>query len=192
MQLLLETNLIRPASSTPSSLALGRLSRCERSKSRARRCLFRHSANPYFSPTSDRRREHFRSLNGSNKRAYMPTFSRFGILLRLRRPHEPSSRPPGRPSPGEVEAGGHGSGRSKRKGPPRVEKRTSKRGKHSEFQSLDDTTLGILHIYTSWFKVNDGNNQSRMPLAIIFTRISPIWHHSDRHEQRKRVTQPVL
>ena len=45
----------------------------------------------------------------------MPTFNRFGILLRLGRPHEPSSRPPGRPSPGEVEAGGHGSGRSKRK-----------------------------------------------------------------------------
>ena len=61
----------------------------------------------------------------------MPTFNRFGILLRLGRPHEPSSRPPGRPSPGEVEAGGHGSARSKRKGPPRVEKRAEKHGEHS-------------------------------------------------------------
>ena len=76
----------------------------------------------------------------------VPTFSRFDILLRLRRPHEPSSRPPGRPSPGEVEAGGHGSGRSKRKGPPRVEKRASKRGEHSESQSCDDTILGISHL----------------------------------------------
>ena len=40
-----------------------------------------------------------------------PTFLRFGIPLRRRRPHEPSSRPP---SPGAVEAGGHGGGRSKR------------------------------------------------------------------------------
>ena len=47
----------------------------------------------------------------------VPTFSRFRILLRLHRPHEPSSRPPGRPSQGEVEAGGHGSGRSKQNSP---------------------------------------------------------------------------
>ena len=53
--------------------------------------------------------------SSSSKRAYMmPTFSRFGILLRIRRPHEPSSRPPGRPSPGDADAGGHGSGRSQR------------------------------------------------------------------------------
>ena len=30
----------------------------------------------------------------------MPTFSSCGMLLPLRRPHEPSSRPPGGPSPG--------------------------------------------------------------------------------------------
>ena len=45
------------------------------------------------------------------------------MLLRLRRLHEPSTRPPGRPSPGGVEAGGYGSGRRKRNGPPRIDKR---------------------------------------------------------------------
>ena len=60
---------------------------------------------------------------------------------------QPSSRPPGRPSPGEVETGGYDSGRGKRKGPPRVEKRAAKRGEHSELQPLDDTILGILHIF---------------------------------------------
>lgn len=38
----------------------------------------------------------------------VPTFSRLGILLRLRRPHELATRPPGRPAPGEIEADGHG------------------------------------------------------------------------------------
>lgn len=38
---------------------------------------------------------------------HMPTFRRFVCLARLPRPHEPLSRPPGRPSAGEVEAGGH-------------------------------------------------------------------------------------
>ena len=86
--------------------------------------------------------------SSSSKRAYMmPTFSRFGILLRIRRPHEPSSRPPGRPSPGEVETGGYDSGRGKRKGPPRVEKRAAKRGKNSEPQSFDDAILSVLPIF---------------------------------------------
>ena len=49
----------------------------------------------------------------------------------------------------EVKAGGHGSQKSKRKGPPRVDKRASKRGEHSEFQSRNDTTLGILHMFIS-------------------------------------------
>ena len=44
----------------------------------------------------------------------MPTFSRFGIL-NLRRPHDRSSRPPGMPSPGEVEAGGLGREEAKKK-----------------------------------------------------------------------------
>ena len=79
----------------------------------------------------------------------MPTFSRLGILLRIRQPHEPSSRPPDRPSPGEAEEGEHSSGRSKRKGPPRVKKRASKRGEHSEFRSFDDTILGILNIFAT-------------------------------------------
>ena len=77
----------------------------------------------------------------------MPTFSRFGIFMRLRRPHEPSSRPPGRPSPCEVEGGEHGSGRRKRKGPPRIEKRVAKRGERSDFHSVDHRHLGILHIF---------------------------------------------
>ena len=77
----------------------------------------------------------------------VPTFSRFRILLRLCRPLEPSSRPPGRPSPGEVEAEGHGSAiRSKRNDPPRVDKRASECGEHAESQSCDETILGILHI----------------------------------------------
>ena len=49
----------------------------------------------------------------------------------------------------EVEARGHGSRNNKRKGPPRVEKRVTKRGEHSEFQSCNDTTLGILHMFIS-------------------------------------------
>ena len=82
----------------------------------------------------------------SEARVNVPAFSRFLILLRLRRPHEPLSRPPGRPSPDEVEAGGHGSARNKRHGPPRVDKRAAKRGEHSESQSCDETILDILHI----------------------------------------------
>ena len=54
--------------------------------------------------------------------------------------------PPGRPFPSEVEAGGHDSGRRKRNGPPRVDKKASKRREHSESQPWDETTLGILHI----------------------------------------------
>ena len=84
------------------------------------------------------------SISYSEAGMNVPAFSRFRILVRLRRPHEPSSRPPGRPSPGEVEADRHGSGRSKRKGPPRVEKRAAKRGEHSELQSWDDTILVML------------------------------------------------
>ena len=77
-------------------------------------------------------------------------FSRFRILLRLRRPHEPSSRAPGRPSPGELETGRHGSRRRKRNGPPRVDKRASKRGESTlESQSYDETIPGILHTFIS-------------------------------------------
>ena len=55
---------------------------------------------------------------------------------------------PGRPSPGKVEAGEHGgSGRSKRKDPPRVDKKALKRGEHSDFHSGDHVHLGILYIY---------------------------------------------
>lgn len=46
-----------------------------------------------------------------------------GILLRRRRLHEPSGRTPGRPSPGALEAGGHGCGRLKRRGPFYVDKK---------------------------------------------------------------------
>ena len=86
------------------------------------------------------------SVSHSGTGMNMSTFSRFRMLLRLRRPHEPSSRPPGRRSPGGVEAGRHSSGRSKRNGPPRVHKRASKRGQHSGSQSCNETILGILHI----------------------------------------------
>ena len=87
------------------------------------------------------------SISYSEAGMNVPAFSRFRILVRLRRPHEPSSRPPGRPSPGEVEADRHGSGRSKRKGPPRVEKRAAKRGKRSDFHSDDNTILELLHMF---------------------------------------------
>ena len=78
--------------------------------------------------------------------AYVPTFSRIGITLRRRRPHESSSRPPCRPFPGAVEAGGHGGKRSKRKGPRRVEKKAPKRAEHSDFYSFNDTIMDLLHI----------------------------------------------
>ena len=77
----------------------------------------------------------------------MPTSSWFYILLRSRRRHEPSSRPLGRLSLSEVEAGGHDSGRSKRKGLPRVKKRTARREEHSEIQPCDGTILDILQIF---------------------------------------------
>ena len=78
--------------------------------------------------------------------AYVPTSSRFRITLRQRRPHEPSSRPPWSPSQGAVKAGGHGGGRSKRIGPPRVEKKAAKRGERSDFPCFNDTILDLLHI----------------------------------------------
>ena len=66
------------------------------------------------------------------------------IPLRRRRPHDPASTPPCRPSPGAVEAGGHGGGRGKRKCLPRVDKKASKRRGHSDFQSGD-------HIHASGY-----------------------------------------
>ena len=68
---------------------------------------------------------------------------------------EPSNRPPGRSSSGEVEAGGHGSGRTRRNGPPRVDKRALKRGEHSESQSSDETILGILRPSVKFVKLSD-------------------------------------
>lgn len=60
-------------------------------------------------------------------------------LLRLRRQHKPSRRSLGRPYSCGVETGGHGSGRSKRKGPLCIEKRASGRGENSGSQSCDGT-----------------------------------------------------
>lgn len=68
----------------------------------------------------------------------MLTFGSFGIL-NLRRPHDRSSRPPGMPSPGEVEAGGLGREEANKKGSPRVEERAAKRGERSHFHSFNDT-----------------------------------------------------
>ena len=87
------------------------------------------------------------NVSYSEAGAYVPTFSRFRITLRRRRPHDPSSRPPSRPSRGAVKAGGYGGERSKRKGPPRVEKKAVKRGEHSDFHSFNDTILDMLHIF---------------------------------------------
>ena len=77
----------------------------------------------------------------------VPTVSRFRITLRRRQPHEPSSKPSCRPSRGAVEAGGHGGRRSKRKGPPRVEKRAAKRRERSFFHSFNDTILDFMYIF---------------------------------------------
>ena len=76
-------------------------------------------------------------------------FGRFRILLPLGRPHELSSRPPGRPSAGEVEGDGHGSGRSRRNGQPRVNERPSKRGEYSESQSCGETMPDI-YLCITW------------------------------------------
>ena len=79
---------------------------------------------------------------------YVPTCSRFRITLRRPgRTRALEQAPPCRPSRGAVEAGGHDGGRSKRKGPPRVEKRAVKRGKHSDFHSFNDTILDLLHVF---------------------------------------------
>ena len=52
-RLQLPRDTVRPASSTPSFLALGGPLRCACGKRRARRRPFHHSAKPYFSPPSD-------------------------------------------------------------------------------------------------------------------------------------------
>ena len=73
------------------------------------------------------------SVSYSEAGAHVSMFSRFCIPLRRRRPHEPSSRPPCRPSPGAVETGGTGA---------------ATRGLSSDFHSLKDTILDLLHIFT--------------------------------------------
>ena len=79
----------------------------------------------------------------------MPMFTRFGILLRFRRSHGPSSRPPGAGPPRvhEAEAGRHGgSGKRKGRGPPHVEKRAAKRESARNSSPETKTILGILSI----------------------------------------------
>ena len=88
------------------------------------------------------------SVSFSEAGISVTTFSRFIILLRLRRPHEPSSRPSVRPSPGVVGRGEHGSERSKWNGLSRVNKSASKRGERSESQSWDKMIPGVLLIPT--------------------------------------------
>ena len=90
------------------------------------------------------------SVSYSKEGAYVPTFSQFRIPLRRRRPlaFEPSSKPPCRPSSHAVEAGGHGGGRSKRKGLPRAEKTAATRGERSDFHSFNDTILDFyMYLY---------------------------------------------
>lgn len=81
-------------------------------------------------------------ISGQN----MPTMWRFGysfdVLVRLHRPNEPSSRP----SPGGVEAGGHGSEVRKHKNPPRVKNRASKRAEDSELVRFVERHWGIIYI----------------------------------------------
>ena len=90
-------------------------------------------------PPSDERFTSEASMN-------VPTFRRFRILLRLRRPHEASSRPLGRPSPDDIEAGRYGSGRSKRNGLLRVDKTPACGSAHarSELESWTGTTTATV------------------------------------------------
>ena len=76
------------------------------------------------------------SVSRSDAGMSVPMFSRSRILFRLRRPHEPLRRPRGRSFPGEVEAGGYGSGRSKKKCSQLVDEKAAKRGGRSDFHSI--------------------------------------------------------
>ena len=111
--------------------------------------------------------------------AYVPTLYRLRVIsLRRRRRHEPSSRPPCRPSPGAVETGGHGGGRSKRKGLPPLEKRAAKRGEHSDFHSFNDTILDLLHIFIErWCYGWDKHRIRRRRLTVPLVRCNTcqIW-----------------
>ena len=51
----------------------------------------------------------------------------------------------------EVEAGGDGSERRKRKGSPHVEQTAAKRGERSDFHSDGHTILHFLHIFITMF-----------------------------------------
>ena len=75
------------------------------------------------------------------------TFGRFSILLRQRRPREPSSRPPGKPSPGALEADGLCSAKKKRKGLLHVDEKSLKSREHSDFQSNDHVRRWVSDIY---------------------------------------------
>ena len=105
------------------------------------------------------------------------TFSRFGILLRLRRPHVASSRPLGRPSPGEVEAGGHGRRRSKRQSPPRVEKRGRKALSALGFPVLQRYDYGYLTHSTMHQHIFPPNIRTLFVGARgFFIALSVAWH----------------
>lgn len=66
------------------------------------------------------------------------------LLLRVGRPHELSSRPLGRPSPGDVGEGWHSCG-SKRKDPPHVDK-SILCGENSESLCCDDSYLDMIYL----------------------------------------------
>ena len=86
----------------------------------------------------------------------------FAFLLRLRRPHEQSSRPPRRPSPGAVKAGGHGSGRSNEKSASRRENGREVRRSRG-IQPWDDTIMDILHIFLF--------RNSELPVLLVKTLV---------------------
>lgn len=83
---------------------------------------------------------------------------RLDVLLRVRRPPEPASWPPGRLSPGDVGAGTHGSGIIKQKCLLGVHEKVSYRGEHLESQCGDHNQLSITHRFIEVGLASVGND----------------------------------
>ena len=116
------------------------------------------------------------TVSYSEAGTYVPTFSRFRITLRRFRPHEPASRPrrAGSPRAPSV-AGGHGSGISKRKGSPRVEKRAAKRGEHSDFHPFNDTILELRHTFKcSYPTLSESTDRASRPSGLSAVGEKPL------------------
>ena len=141
-------------------------------------CIYSRSCFPHRLP--------WISVSYSEPGACVPTFSRFRIPLRRCRPHEPSSRPPCRPTLVAVEAGGRGGARSERKGSPRVEKRAPERGARSFFPSFNDMVLHLYsrqYLYGPFVRIARRSTQPSLCSAVKFV-------HSNLLRARPRLRQP--